>query len=331
MPTNPYYSGPPSDHFDGLRFFAPGAVADKTPADMLRWAVGGGRAKWPTSAPSPFEDTPPARVEGDALRIVFLGHAGFLIQTQGLNLLIDPVYARRASPYSWIGPARVNAPGVALDRLPPIDAVLISHNHYDHLDLSTLRALHGAHRPRVITPLGNDAIMRSADPAIRVEALDWGMSVTLGAVTIHLEPTYHWSARGLGDRRMALWGAFVIAGPGGVIYAIGDTALRDGAPFAAIKEKYGAPRVALIPIGAYEPRWFMRDQHINPEESVAVLRLCGARRAIAHHWGTFQLTNEAIDAPPLALARALQTAGLSPERFRVMRPGEVDSESAAAS
>jgi L-ascorbate metabolism protein UlaG (beta-lactamase superfamily) len=324
MSRNRYYSGPVSDHFDGSRFFLAGGPSDRALTDLLRWRLGEKRAPWPKSFPTPFADRPPARVEGRALRVAPIGHASFLIQTRGLNLLVDPVYARRASPWQWIGPARVNGPGVAFDDLPPIDVILVSHNHYDHLDLAALSALNAKHRPRILTPLGNDSILAAYDRALKSEVFDWGARVELSrGVAVHFEPACHWSARGLGDRRMALWCAFAVETPDGAIYCIGDTGLGDGGIFRDIQQKHGSPRLALIPIGAYAPRWFMKDYHVNPAEAVKVFELCGARNAIAHHWGTFQLSDEAIEAPCEALREALVDAGIEASRFRILRPGEV--------
>ncbi|HXW19324.1 MAG TPA: MBL fold metallo-hydrolase [Roseiarcus sp.] len=327
MTGNRYYSGPVSDHFDGERFFAPGRSTDKTLGAMANWVLRERRAPWPRAYPSPFFDRPPFKVAGGALRIAYIGHASFLIQTRGLNLLIDPVYAKRASPTRWAGPARVNAPGVAFDDLPPIDFVLVTHNHYDHLDLSTLSRLNARWRPRILTPLGNDAIIRAHDGALSVEAYDWGAEVRLAQeVDAHFLPSNHWSARGLSDRRMALWCSFLIETPEGPIYCIGDTGFGDGAIFRDVSSRFGPPRLALIPIGAYEPRWFMMDQHVNPSEAVRIFQLCGARQAVAHHWGTFHLSNEAIEDPPSALKEALREAAIHDGRFRVVRPGEVYEE-----
>jgi L-ascorbate metabolism protein UlaG (beta-lactamase superfamily) len=322
-----YYHGPVSDHFDGERFFDPDGVPPRSRLDLLRWQLNRRRAtgaKWPAWAPSPFADRPPARVEATAWRICYVGHASFLIQTAGRNILLDPVWSERASPFRRIGPRRVNDPGIAFADLPPIDTVLVSHGHYDHLDVATLSRLAATHRPRVITPLGNDTIMRNRDAAIAAEAYDWHDRVELGAgMAVTLVPTRHWSARNLSDRNMSLWASFVIETPGGRIYFVADSGYGNGRHFRSVRERYGPPRLAILAIGAYEPRWFMREQHMNPAEAVQAFIDCGAELALAHHYGTFQLTDEAIDAPPLELAAALQSAAIPGERFRVLRPGEV--------
>ena len=325
MPRNPYYAGPPSDHFDGVRFFLPGGRStDKSRRDLLRWRFQSRELPpWPGEYPGLPQDKPPPRVHGAALRVAFVGHATFLIQTQGVNLLVDPVWSERASPLRFAGPKRVNPPGIDFDDLPPLDAILLTHNHYDHMDMATLKRLAHQRPCPIVTPLGNDTILARGIAKVDARAYDWGDVARIGPLAVHLVPAQHWSARGLFDRRMALWCGFVIETAVGKIYVAGDTGYGDGRLFRDIFLKHGAMRLALLPIGAYEPRWFMREQHVDPEESVRMFEDVDAGQALGCHWGTFRLTDEAIDEPPKRLAVALERAGIAPERFRAARPGEV--------
>ena len=320
--SNPYYTGPVTDHFDGTRFFNPGQPdTDRALSDVLRWKLRSTPARWPRSVPV-RPAVPEARVAG--LRVTMVGHATLLIQAAGLNILTDPVWSDRASPFSLVGPKRVTTPGIAFEHLPPIDTILLSHNHYDHLDVATLRRLQAAHRPLLVAPLGNEAIVKAALPEMRVASADWGDRIDLGAgVHTHLAPALHWSARGTRDRRMALWAGHMIGTPAGSVWFVGDTGYGDGAIFRAIRAAHGAPEVALIPIGAYEPRWFMAAQHVNPQEAVRIFRDVGARQALGIHWGVFQLTDEARNAPPAALAAALAADGIAADRFVAAEPGHV--------
>jgi L-ascorbate metabolism protein UlaG (beta-lactamase superfamily) len=323
---NMTYSGPPSDHFDGARFFDPDGVPPKSLGDVLRWQFGAGRERqaWPAWVPSPHADTPPRRVDSGSVRLSFVGHASWLIQAAGLNILVDPVWSMRVSPVRWAGPKRRNDPGIAFEALPGIDTVLVSHGHYDHLDIPTLSRLAATHSPRVVTPLGNDVTMRAADKSIQAEAFDWHDRVTLGSeLAVTLVPTRHWSARGLFDRNHALWASFVLETPAGKIYIVCDSSYGDGGHFRRVAAAHGPLRLAILPIGAYEPRWFMRDQHMNPSDAVQALKDCGAQAALAHHHGTFQLTDEAIDAPAIGLGEALDEAKIPRERFAVLKPGQV--------
>ncbi len=319
--SNPYYKGPRTDHFDGERFFHPGLPpSDKSLGMVLRWRLFGKRARWPRSVPARSGVHPPERVAG--LRITFIGHASLLIQAAGLNVLVDPVWSERASPFRKLGPRRSNPPAIAFEHLPPIDAVFLTHNHYDHMDTATLARLVREYNPRMLAPLGNDAIVRAAVPEARVEKGDWWDVFSLAdGVHATIVPAYHWSSRRISDRRKALWGGFVLDTPCGRVYCAGDTAYRDGAIFGAIRERCGPPAIAVLPIGAYAPRWFMETQHADPEEALRIAGEMGAEHLLGVHWGTFQLTDEPYDEPGKRLSAAARTAtGI---RVQALRPGDV--------
>jgi L-ascorbate metabolism protein UlaG (beta-lactamase superfamily) len=316
------YSGPVSDHFDGTRFVGPYAVESNGTLAFWRWRFTRRPAVWPARVDNKFADKPPARVES-GLRISFVGHATFLIQASGLNILVDPVWAERASPFSFTGGAvRVRPPGIAFDDLPKIDVVLVTHGHYDHLDVETLKRLTERDKPRIFAPLGNDATIAQDVPAAAVATLDWHDRAVLNdRAAITLVPAQHWTARGLNDRNRALWGGYVLETPAGRIFYCTDTGYH-GALFRETRERYGPFKLAIIPIGAYEPRWFMARQHVNPEEAVRIFQDCGAALAIGSHFGTFQLTDEGIDEPVTVLRAACMAQNIAAEKFRTLEVGQ---------
>lgn len=311
-------------HFDGERYFNPGYGEHPSLWDFLRWRVRrGGRHPWPRAVANPASDVPPERVDdGGALRVSYVGHVTALLQTCGVNVLTDPVWSQRASPVPFAGPRRVRKPGVRLRDLPPLDAILISHNHYDHLDRATLARLAALRPATVYAPLGNARLITKAAPSLRVHEMDWGDCVDLGGgVRLHLEPMLHWSARGVRDRNIALWGAFVLETPHGNVLFIGDTAYGAGETFRHHRAKFGSFRLALLPIGAYLPRWFMKFSHMDPAEAVQAMKELDAAYALATHYEVFPLADDKFDAPRKALEEARRLHQIAPERFPALEPG----------
>ena len=306
----------PTDHFDGRRFFNPNG-ANGQPLRMVPRLLLTPQTRWPSEVP--VEPRQPPKAGPGEVVVTFVGHSTFLIQSAGTNVLIDPVYYQRASPVSFAGPRRARAPGVRFDDLPNISLVLLSHNHYDHCDLGTLQRLERRFHPPVVTPLGNDRLLRSA--GIRqVEEIDWWETASAAPLPITLTPAQHFSARGPFDRNRALWGGFVIEAGGRRILHAGDSGYAPH--FTETAQRLGPIDLALLPIGAYEPRWFMRDIHMNPAEAVQAHLDLAARQSLAMHFGTFQLTPEGIDEPVRELTKALRERGVPAERFRAVDVGE---------
>ena len=316
-----YYQGPVSDHFDGRHFFNPGQPAPTRidPRRYLnRWASGE-RAAWPDAVPV-HQTVPPSRVDDRDMRVTWIGHSTVLIQTAGLNILTDPIWSYRASPFSFIGPRRVRSPGVRFEDLPRINLVLVSHNHYDHLDLPTLKRLWDRDRPLIVTSLGNDAILRGE--GIGSVTRDWGGRVRLpGGGEVIVERNQQWGSRWGTDRNRALWSAFTVRTPAGNIFFAGDTGWGDGS-WAHEAARHGPFRLAILPIGAYLPRDVMQSSHVDPEESLRIFQILNPVRALGVHWGTFQLTFEGIDDPPRTLAALARARGLAPERFVTTEAGQ---------
>lgn len=332
-----YYRGPVSSHFDGQRFFNPdGEDTVRSPAGrsrgafLFRAATGNdGRPTWPERV-AVTQSKPAARVAGERMLVTWIGHATVLVQTNGLNILTDPIWSETAGPFGF-GPGRVTAPGVRFEDLPKIDLVLLSHNHYDHMDVATLKRLWSRDRPLIITSLGNDTLLRSAGipsagPQKRggVVAADWGASIPLsGGSKVAVTRNHHWDSRWFTDRNRALWSSFVVQLPGGNLFFAGDTGLGDGR-WPAEAAAYGPIRLALIPIGAFrfEPGQMGVGSHISPIDAVKVFSTSRASRAIPIHWGAFRLSYEAYDTPPRLLNEAMRCAGLDAGLFAPARIGQ---------
>jgi L-ascorbate metabolism protein UlaG (beta-lactamase superfamily) len=287
------------------------------PKDMFRWQVldrlAGRRPKDEGGFVTPFRRNDGAQLHRPEPSLTWIGHATFVARLGGQLVATDPIWCERIS---GVVPRRAPV-GVEFEALPPLDVVTVTHNHRDHLDLPTIARL-GA-RPLYVVPMGNGRLLREAGAA-RVVELDWWDSVEIGRLTVTLVPARHWSMRAPWDRNDALWGGFVLRGPEGALYHAGDTALFDG--FAEIGARCGPIDWALLPIGAYEPRWFMEPQHMNPDDALAAFAQLGARRLVAMHWGTFKLTDEPLGEPPARLRELAAAAGLGADRVWILDVGE---------
>lgn len=320
--AGPVYKGAKSDHFDGTSFTNT-VSADKSLWTLVQLAVGAlfYSESWPQHIASMPQK--PLLVQEPHIGVTFINHSTALLQVDGVNILTDSMYSLRASPLSFAGPRRVRAPGVQLDDLPPIDLVLISHNHYDHLDIDTLQRLQQrqpADRPLLLlVGLGVGGLLK--EHGIRnYRELDWGQMVNHKGLRLIFSECRHRSGRGVRDQMKTLWGSFVVQGAAGNIYFAGDTGY--GPHFQEARQRYRPFRLALLPIGAYEPRWFMAAVHLNPAEAVKAHLDLGSQQSVAIHFGTSQLTYEGIDQPVIDLRKALRAQALGKEDFWVLDFGE---------
>ncbi|AEG49440.1 putative hydrolase [Sphingobium chlorophenolicum L-1] len=343
-----YYEGPVSRHYDGTRFFNPdGDIRPPVPpggnpqAFIARWLLGrDDRPSWPDMvAVKPAR--PPAFAAPRGMTATWVGHATVLVQAAGLNILTDPIWSDHASPFPPFGPKRVAQPGVRFDDLPKIDLILVSHDHYDHMDIPTLKKLWDRDRPKIVTSLGNDTILKAN--GIPSTALDWGQSISGAALNglgdgtviqcenyehcpdyrVHVLRNHHWSSRWGTDRNRALWSSFFIATRAGNIFFAGDTGAGDGG-WPGEAARLGPIRLALIPIGAFRfyPGQMQSDAHIGPEQAVRLFEKLQASTAIPIHWGTFRLSYEKWDTPPRMLSLYLRCAGIERKRFAPLKIGQ---------
>ena len=315
-------SAPPpvSDHCDGRRFFNPGGDGPRGFREFLRWQFTRRPGAWPARVDNTATPRLAASLDPRECAVTFVNHSTFLLQFPGLNLLTDPVWSERCSPVSWAGPKRVRAPGLDFAALPHIDAVLLTHNHFDHLDLPTLARLHAAHRPLIVTLLGVRPLLASHG-LDRVVELDWWQHHDLPAgIRATATPAQHFSARNFTDRMESLWGGFALTTPAGRLYFAGDSGYFDG--FQKIGERLGPFDLAFIPIGAYEPRWFMQPVHCNPAEAIRIHRDVRARRSLAMHFGCFPLADDSYTQPLDDFLAARRAAALDPADFVLPETGE---------
>jgi L-ascorbate metabolism protein UlaG (beta-lactamase superfamily) len=318
--TGSSYHGPVSAHFDGERFHNDPVVPAATFGGLLRWQLTANRIAWPDWVlwpPGGGPSRPPPRVEGDEVRVTWVNHSTVLVQMRGINVLTDPVWSPSVGPTSWLGPRRHHEPGVRFEDLPHIDVVLLSHDHYDHTDLPTLRALTARDAPLVLSGLGYAPLLDAAGVSPHGE-LDWWECRAIGPARICATPAQHNSRRGLGDGNATLWVGYWVETAAGSVFFAGDTGF--GPHFERIRERMGAPCVALLPIGAYVPRWFMKDNHMSPADAVHAHDLLGAKTSIAVHIATFEQSDEGMYEPAGELDLALRGASHAP--FLIPRFGE---------
>lgn len=315
------FSYPKSDHFDGKTFFNPGGDDLKSFWQVLKWKMTSTPALWPEHVPNknfPFRPLAP----DERVSATFINHATFLLQYPGVTVLTDPVFSDRVSPVSFAGPRRVRSPGLAFEDLPKVDVVVISHNHYDHLDLETIKQLDHKYHPLFLVPLGDEKLLQKANVQ-NVKALDWWEEFRVKDVRFIFAPSQHWSARSLWDKNECLWGSFLIDSGNEKTYFAGDTGF--GGHFGDIRKRLGAPDLSLIPIGAYKPRWFMKFYHLDPEEAVLAHLALESKKSIAMHFGTFQLTDEGIDEPVRDLRLAIEKHQLQSDEFIILDEGQAFS------
>jgi len=316
----PGYNGAVSDHFDGKKFINRDPVERPNSLKAMMYFLTAKLGPWRDWTENKAYPPPPSRNKKGDLRVTFINHSTVLIQMDGYNILTDPIWSERCSPFPWAGPKRRRAAGLKLEELPPLDFILLSHNHYDHFDIPTLKRIMAKHNAQIITGLGNAALLNSEGIKGAIE-MDWDEELALnGDLILHGLPSRHFSNRSMFDQDLTLWLSFAIRGPAGVIYFAGDSGY--GSHFEAARHKFGSFRLALLPIGAYLPRWFMQDIHMSPEEAVQAHIDLNASVSVGIHHGTFQLAAESQDQPVEDLIIALdKIEGPRPE-FWVLDFGE---------
>jgi L-ascorbate metabolism protein UlaG (beta-lactamase superfamily) len=328
MQSNPLSSAnngdstrPVSDHFDGTHFFNPGLPKAyyPRPSKGLKMLFEK-RSRWPASVENKAVPRLQEKLSSSDTAVTFVNHATFLFQKSGINILTDPIWSKRASPFRRLGPARVREPGVRFNDLPEIHLVLLSHNHYDHLDVETLKALAGRFDPLVLVAAGDKQLVESTGLK-RVHELDWWDEIEIHRrFKITFTPAQHFSARGLFDRQKSLWGGYMIEEADQRIYFAGDSGYSTH--FSAIKSRLGPPDIAFLGIGAYEPRWFMKPVHMNPMEAVKAHIDLGSKQSVGMHFGTFHMSAESIDQPLTDLKAALLNERVPEEQFVTLHEGE---------
>lgn len=306
------HKGPAAAHFDGRAFHNLNKTEPKSLWTVIHWVITGDHAPWPKKLIKSAGYVLPVPKKNQII-VTYINHASCLIQTGNINIITDPHYSHRASPVGWAGPHRVHEPGVPYDKLPPIHVVLISHDHYDHMDKRTLKRLYKDHKPTFIVGLGNDVHLKSFGITENVKTLDWWQSVKIEGLTYTFVPGQHFSGRGIFDHNTALWGGFVIQANKAKIFFNGDAGYSSH--YKEINGRFGPMDVSLLPIGAYQPRWFMQAMHTNPKEAVMAHLDLQSKTSIGIHFQTFQLSEEPYDQPVIDLELAKEEYKIAADAF----------------
>lgn len=317
--STPKYKGRVSDHFDGKKFFNPSGIHEEGFAALMKWIFNRKRGEWKISSRYSLGEKPSDRISS-GVKTTFINHSSFLIQLDRLNLLIDPVWSERVSPIDGMGPRRMRSPGIRFEDLPIIDAVLLTHNHYDHLDLPTMEMLNEKFHPKIITTLGGSKFLEK-NKITGAKELDWWDETQLSEqLKLIAVPAQHFSGRGTFDRNTTLWCGFIIQRSKGNIYIAGDTGYNDST-FNEIGNRFGPISVSIIPVGAYRPQWFMSPIHVSPMEAVKIHLEVKSQKSIACHFGTFPLVDEGNEELITDFRSALKQSNVSEENFLLLKEG----------
>jgi L-ascorbate metabolism protein UlaG (beta-lactamase superfamily) len=317
--SGPKYEGPITDHFNGKTFINPGNRKAKGLPDVLKWMVSRKQGKWQRDQATVFGKKPEESVKS-GVRITFVNHSTFLIQFDGINILTDPVWSERTSPFSWAGPKRMRPPGIRFEDLPQIHYILLSHNHYDHLDITTLKKLSDRFSPKIFTALGVKAFLDQNGVNNAVDMDWWNTLLMQDSIQVQAVPAQHFSGRGTFDRDATLWCGFVVKRNEGNIYFAADTGYN-GTTFKEIGDRCAPINLALIPIGAFKPEWFMSPIHCSPAEAVKIHMDCKSKQSIATHFGTFPLADDGLRDPGNELILALKELNVSRDKFLIPDEG----------
>lgn len=315
----PKYQGSKSDHFDGQKFKNMDGIKARGLSDVLKWQLNSKKGPWETKKDIESKKAPGNFSDSNSVQITFVNHSTFLIQMDGFNILTDPVWSERASPFSWAGPKRKRIPGIKMKDLPKINFILLSHNHYDHLDISALQKLYEKHKAKIFCPLGVDLYLIQKG-INNTQSMDWWDETEFDSFNIISVPAQHFSGRGMFDRDATLWSGFLIERNKHKIYFAGDSGYNQNL-FKQIGDRFKEIDISFIPIGAYKPEWFMSPVHVSPNEAVKIHKDVHSKKSIGMHFGTFALADEGQKEPITDLKKAMQVHAIPESDFITLKEG----------